>query len=442
MTLQRISMKQLEDPKYQEEKLILQWMSEHLHFSIASQDVLVDFKEKYVKVRSQLYYYHILHEGSQAHIWVTMKRGNFDVAFSEVPKDRKKATLKSHKGRVRATKATFLLLSAVSISLVAVSLKSSYVVETPLIMESSLGPEDDVDNVIEATSKVDVGTDETLQTENEAVSVASSLEDVSMEVTPNISSTTTIISAEPVITNTNREAKRAETDELYGDYILEYSTRYGQPYALVAALLTQERSDNPNDELRVRQNIGQLTTTAICGEKIVAPVFSNGELQGYDKIYVLPPCYDDYPLEDLDTMGHFPGFSEEEQQKIQEAIRLKEEGYQIYRRCDAFYNTENNIHISVAYLAYVGNMKQDLVKEVMSYHAGYVKVANDLSNDDILNGNVDAEDPNYVGHVFQYLRLDELKSLTLYLTDGENTRVVSYEIQPSEFLNEETGYHL
>ena len=90
MTLQRISMEKLKDPKYQEEKLILQWMSEHLHFSLASQDVFVDFKEKYVKVRHQLYYYHILHEGSQAHIWVTMKRGNFDVAFSEVPENRKK----------------------------------------------------------------------------------------------------------------------------------------------------------------------------------------------------------------------------------------------------------------------------------------------------------------------------------------------------------------
>ncbi len=423
MTLQRISMEKLKDPKYQEEKLILQWMSEHLHFSLASQDVFVDFKEKYVKVRHQLYYYHILHEGSQAHIWVTMKRGNFDVAFSEVPENRKKAILKSRKGKVRATKATFLLLSAVSISLVATSLKSTYTVEAPVVVETNSELEEDVDNVILPSYEEDVMV--TVSTPEEFSESFDS----------------TIILAEQVISNENRVAKRSQTDELYGDIILKYSERYGQPYALVASLLTQERSDNPNDSLEVQKNIGQLTTTSICGEKIIAPVFSHGELQGYDKIYVLPPCYDDYPIDDLDTMGHFPKFSEEEQQMIQAAIQLKSEGYQIYRRCDAFYTTENNIKISVAYLSYIVNMKHDLVRGYMSYNGGYAKISDSLSLEVLLSGNVEMDDPYYFGHILQYVTDEELHEvMPIYYADGS---VVNYEIElQNEVLREETGHHL
>ncbi len=397
-------------------------------------DTLVDLEHSSFIIHGERYSYKLYERDGKIQILLCTQKGKYSYL---VPFPKKHVShVKTNHGRIKKTPVVQLGIMAAAFFLVSSSLNRE-VIELPHYSETT----------IESTTEVDeeevLDNDEALQTENKTVSVSSSLEELSMEETPDISSVTTIISAEPVITNTNREAKRAETDELYGDYILEYSTRYGQPYALVASLLTQERSDNPNDDLRVRQNIGQLTTTAICGEKIVAPVFSNGELQGYDKIYVLPSCYDDYPIEDLDTMGHFPGFSEEEQQKIQEAIRLKEEGYQIYRRCDAFYNTENNIHISVAYLAYVGNMKQDLVKEIMSYHAGYVKVANNLSNDVILNGQLDAEDPNYVGHVLQYLTLEELKQpLEIYLTDGTNTWVESYEFQPSEVLNEETGYHL
>ena len=234
-------------------------------------------------------------------------------------------------------------------------------------------------------------------------------------------------------------AKKDETIRLFGSAIFSYAERYGIDANLMVALFTQERSNDPNDIGYA--NVGQLTN-ALCGEKIVVPVYQNGEVVKQDAFFLLPPCYDDYPLEDLETMGHFPSFSEEEQQKIQEAIRLKKEGYQIYRRCDAFYEAENNVKISTAILAYVGNMKHDLVKEVMSYHAGYVKVANDVSNDTILNGQLDAEDPNYVGHVLQYFRPDELEQLEIYFTDGMNTWVVSYEIQLSEVLNEETGYHL
>ncbi len=418
--------------------LVMKILRDYYGFSFPD-DTLVDLEHSSFIIHGERYSYKLYERDGKIQILLCTQKGEYHVIVPNsgvyVSYSKKHGShFKTNHGRIKKAPVVQLGIMAAALFLVSSSLNRESV-ELPHYPETS------IETTSEVNEEESLDTDVSFQTENEVISESSSSEEVSMEETPYISSTV-VITADPVITNPNREAKRAETDELYGDYILEYSTRYGQPYALVASLLTQERSDNPNDDLRVRQNIGQLTTTAVCGEKIVAPVFSNGVLQGYDKIYVLPPCYDDYPLEDLETMGHFPSFSEEEQQKIQEAIRLKKEGYQIYRRCDAFYEAENNVKISTAILAYVGNMKHDLVKEVMSYHAGYVKVANDVSNDTILNGQLDAEDPNYVGHVLQYFRPDELEQLEIYFTDGMNTWVVSYEIQLSEVLNEETGYHL
>ena len=401
-------------------------------------DTLVDLERSSFMLHGEYYSYKLYERDGKIQILLCTQKGNYHyiVPFSKQQMNQ----VKTNHGRAKKTPALQLSMMAMVALLVSSSFHSKSILqEIPNTYESS------VESSNEIETKENVSSDLSFQSENQDVSsYSSSNEDVSKEDKVEVPSTTVSVFAEQVITNSNREAKRAQTDALYGDYILEYSSRYGQPYALVASLLTQERSDNPNDDLKVRQNIGQLTTTAVCGEKIVAPVFVNGTLQGYDKIYVLPPCYDDYPLEDLDTMGHFPRFSEEEQQKIQEAILLKKEGYQIYRRCDAFYNTENNIKISTAILSYVGNKKYDFVKEVMSYHAGYVKVADDLSNEAILSGQLNAEDPYYVGHVLQYFTEEELSQpLSIYFTDGTNSWVVNVEIQlTNEVLNEKTKYHL
>lgn len=416
--------------------LVMKVLREH-GFSFPD-DTLVDLERSTFIIHGEYYSYKLYEQDGKIEILLCTQKGEYSyiVPFS----NKRISHVKTNRGRIKKNPALKMGILATAFFLVSSSLNRG-----AIFRELDHYSEIAIENIAEANVEESLMADVFVQSESEEVSdLSSSSEDISMEETSNILSTTAIVSAEQVITNTSREAKRAETDELYGDYILKYSSYYGQPYALVASLLTQERSDNPNDDLRVRQNIGQLTTTAVCGEKIVAPVFSDGVFQGYDKIYVLPPCYDNYPLEDLDTMGHFSSFSEEEQRKIQEAIRLKEEGYQIYRRCDAFYEAENNIKISTAILAYIGNKKYDFTKEVMSYHAGYVKVANDIPNEFILSGQLDANDPYYIGHVLQYFTEEELgQPLPIYFTDGTNSWVVNYEIQlTNEVLNEKTRHHL
>ena len=152
-------------------------------------------------------------------------------------------------------------------------------------------------------------------------------------------------------------AKKDETIRLFGSAIFSYAERYGIDANLMVALFTQERSNDPNDIGYA--NVGQLTN-ALCGEKIVVPVYQNGEVVKQDAFFLLPPCYDDYPLEDLETMGTFPKFSAAERQVITEAISLKKEGFTILKIGDVKKNSELNIQISCAYFGYLKEKKQDL----------------------------------------------------------------------------------
>lgn len=199
--------------------------------------------------------------------------------------------------------------------------------------------------------------------------------------------------------------KKAETKSLFGSSISNYSNRYGIDENLLVSLFTQERS---NDKTSPNyNNVGQLTGS-ICGEKIEVPVYQDGILVKTDKLYVLPSCYDKYPISDLETMTHFPNFTSEEQQKIQEAVKLKNEGYEIFRLKDAKNNVDTNIRISTAYLSYLIQMKKDLIKGIASYNMGYPRIHAGISQEDILNGSIlEANDPNYILNIFQYFTDDD-----------------------------------
>ena len=71
--------------------------------------------------------------------------------------------------------------------------------------------------------------------------------------------------------------KRMETDNLFGQSIQYYATRYGIPTSLASALITQERPDIG------MENIGQLTRK-ICGEKYQVPIIIPTESEKYDGI--------------------------------------------------------------------------------------------------------------------------------------------------------------
>ena len=127
-------------------------------------------------------------------------------------------------------------------------------------------------------------------------------------------------------------------------------------------------------------------------------------------------------------MGNYPKFSEEEKEKIQTAIILQKNGYEIYRFKDTKTNQNLNLKVAIAYLTYLINMQNDLVKGIASYNMGYNRINNDVTPKMILNGEIkDANDPNYLTNIFEYLSEEERNiGFTIYY---ENGQVIHYEIK-------------
>ena len=237
---------------------------------------------------------------------------------------------------------------------------------------------------------------------------------------------------EITFTDTLGYEKKEETIQEFGNIIEKYSKRYGLDYNLNIALFTQERSNDRNSSNY--NNIGQITEL-LCGEKITAPVFEEEKIIGMDKIYVLPKCYDTYPLEDLETMGNFSKFSNLEQEKIKEAIHLKKEGYEIYRLTDVKNTVSLNIKVSCAYLSYLINKQQNLIKGLASYNMGCSRINETVSEEQILRGQViEGNDPNYLNNIFRYLTKEDLeKGFTIQYANGE---VIHYQIEGMDYEKE------
>ncbi len=247
--------------------------------------------------------------------------------------------------------------------------------------------------------------------------------------------------------------KCIRTKEIYGEYISFYAKRYGLDENILISLFTRERfSENDivsptlledigyhifdQNEVdvagKMKENIGQLTR-AICGEEIVAPIFLEDKVIGYDKIFVLPPAFDSYEISNLKELSESDLFNEEDSQKLKRAYELLQTGeWQIIKRINAFYNVAENINVSTAYLSYLINKKHDLVRGVMSYHAGYGSVPNTVSYEEIFNGAIEAFDPFYVANVLQYANFDnDIFSCTIHYETGE---IVTYEFQNTKEL--------
>lgn len=360
---------------------------------------IVNIEKQLVKVNKQLFHYQINYILDEIH--VTLKKIN----------------LQSKKGKLRALNAKKILIAlalATGVNVVNPNVKVS---EEPILKEAHLEinqPKIDMSRSI----SIDNNEKTNLAEEKNNFYLNNEIIDVS-----NIG-----------FKNELGMQKKELTKEYFGDLITTYANRYGIDSNLLMALFTQERSNDINDN-----NVGQLTR-AICGEKIIAPVFQDGKKVSEDKIFVLPACYDNYPLDDLETMGNFPSFSEKDQQTIQSAIILAKNGYSIYRLKDVKSNKELNIKTAVAYLSYLINMKNNLIKGVASYNMGYTRIDKSVSQEMIMNGEVkEADDPNYLINIFEYLSEEERNNgITIFYKNGQ---IIHYNLE-GMIYEEKAGYSL
>ena len=253
--------------------------------------------------------------------------------------------------------------------------------------------------------------------------------------------------------------KREETIVFFGDDIKLASERYGIDYKLLVGLFTQERPNIPDhlkkdltekkyssfgSEQKKILNIGQLTQS-MCGEEIIAPVIDplSGKTIAMDKYFILPACYDGYPLEDLSTMGNFSKFSEMDQKKIQKAIKFQNEGgWNIVKRGDIFYNPSKNIRVASAYLAYLIDKKEDLFKGVLAHHTGYSALSSSLTYDNMFRGeHFEAYDPQYLVHILKYLHPEERLDLKCVIK-GKLQIYRTTTLDMENTYEKENGHHL
>lgn len=222
-----------------------------------------------------------------------------------------------------------------------------------------------------------------------------------------------------------RVEKRQETNEKLGSYIDFYATRYGMDASFMKALISQERHDEE------KANPGQLTNSICGGNGFKAPVIKDNEVVGEDKVYIIGSFYNNYPVSDLNTMGHFSKFSESEQEEVRQAIRLQKEGYEIIKINDLKNGTseekiKTNIRISALYLSYLVNLKEDLFLGAVSYNAGPYKISSDLSYDELFNGIANEGDEFYLRHIAAYFTDDDFENgFSITLKDG---KTIHYDI--------------
>lgn len=352
----------------EEDQFIMRYIKNHVK---NNQDVFIDFMNHIIETDHHAYHYQIKKTHNQYSLMIFRNdKMNFHSQYK----------VKTNHGRVIGLGLG--LLGIISATTILSNKKNLIPTKEPVAIESSLAMNEET-------------------TMNILPKVSLTVPENESKINPIDSVPTTMLNTDIKPVDAYGIQKRAETEELYGNDILNYTNRYGMDYTCMVCLLTQERSDNPKDSLKSRKNIGQLTESII-GEKIVAPVFINDKLVGKDSFYILPSCYDDYDLTELKDMGHFSKFSSQDQEIIQTAITLQKEGYNILKKKDAFYHTNTNIQIATALLSCLVNQKKNLISGVMAYHAGLSSVYH-KSNQEIIDGNVRASDTKYWAHILQYV---------------------------------------
>ncbi len=239
--------------------------------------------------------------------------------------------------------------------------------------------------------------------------------------------------------------KRELLVQKYGNQINFFANRYGLDFDFVVNLLSQE-SHNELDSVSAeeKENLGQLTSS-ICTEPIMAPVFQDGVLVGYEGYFILPALYP----ENLSVSTIFDvdeTYLTDIQRDNLRRAKSKNCNWTVFRKNEAFCEANSNIKVSVAYLSYLINKKQDLILGAMSYHAGYSKT-NELTREDAVMGRVDAFDKNYIANIIRYQPIETYDNGFDFTIHFQNGEIKTYNIKnptlESEYNYEkENGYHL
>lgn len=402
-----------------EDRIAIAYIDQILPEQLKNEDCTINTETKTISMGQDKYSYKVYIENQNAYIQIRhVYFINANLYEIEIMKKKINLShkLKTKKGKTRISlRKLFYLLSMAATVVVSVKgIEQLNINSEPIAIESLSLDEDE----LAETNPIVISVDETKQLEEKLPE---------KEIVKETVKTINLV-ADFEMTDYQGFEKRAETEVLFGDDILKYTNRYGLDPTLAYCHFSFERSNNPNHSLEVRKNIGQLTT-AICGEKIVAPVYENGEIVGYDKFFLLPPTsYNSY--QKTKALG----------------LELKEKDSSlIIKEWDEIYNQSTNINLSLAYLSYIINSKkEDLVRGVMAYNAGYGSVKDSYSYEDILSGAVKVDDPYYWKHILQYLYPHEYSpGFTIYI-NGEkyHYKVIQKEKKIEENYEKENGHHL
>lgn len=396
-----------------EDRIAIAYIDQILPEHLKNEDCTINTETKTISIGKNNYFYKVHIENGNAYIqikhvyYVNANMYEIEIMKKKINLSHK---LKTKKGRtsISLRKLFYLLGMATTIAVSVKGIEQLNVNSEPIAIESF-----SLDEPTE-TIPIVITVDETQQIEEKSAEKE------------NVKTINLVADFE--MTDYQGFEKRAETEVLFGEDILKYTNRYGLDPTLAYCHFSFERSNNPNHSLEVRKNIGQLTT-AICGEKIVAPVYENGEIVGYDNFFLLPPTsYNSY--QKTKALG----------------LELKEKDSSlIIKEWDEIYNQSTNINLSLAYLSYIINSKkEDLVRGVMAYNAGYGSVKDSYSYEDILSGAVKVDDPYYWKHILQYLYPHEYSTgFTVYI-NGEkyHYKVIQKEKKIEENYEKENGHHL
>ena len=374
------------------------------------EDIQIDKKAKIIRYKNRKfsYYFRI-----NQLVFCEQKEDKIYTVGKRVSKGK---PIKSNHGRVR-TNRKILVVGGLALILGVSAFKNhTSTLAPPVELETEAPP---VDPTPQETKPI-------VQTEPPEITIDSS------EVETENEQLITVTLPEVVAKDYQLE-KRITTDNIFGPYIAKYADKYGLDKNFLSALISQERADNYEKD----KNLGQITDLA-CGRGYTCYMYQNEQLEGKEKIFLLPSFYNDYPLKDLETMGTFPKFTSEEQAVIQKAIAYQKQGYKVYRKKDFANNYELNIQVTSIILADLIAEKQDLWRGAAAYHAGSSRVAQDANYDDIFSGINSAQDPMYLPNIIRYFTEEDYqKGFTIMLNGNQKVHYI-LERTLKETQNEET----
>lgn len=206
------------------------------------------------------------------------------------------------------------------------------------------------------------------------------------------------------------ESKLEETKNYYGTIIFNYSTRYGLPYELACAQITQER---PNIKNGVCDNICQITYDLFIGRTLTVPIYNEQGFTGEYETFEVTKEMLDTPDGNIKTgLAYLRICTDKFNSLISGLFSFNQGEYALNLACN-----------------YYGLNKED-----------YYGDENAIKARDLINRYYEEQgkkhgDSTYLENVFSYLYLDERGSVNLEYYLGSEKKTV--EIKNTLVYNNE-----